>query len=191
MQPRDVGAFASQWRAEVKAAQRLGRRVGAERYVEVRYEELVEDVESVLRRIVAFAGCHTSRQWRITQATSTSRQSPTSRASGSRRRPGCATGACRCPRRTSVRSTALRAISWTSSATSRTSGPVGREGQACVLRRTCSGLAGGQLRAAALAAMAPSSPAPALTSSLPAVAWRAGARGSAGSAARATPSRSR
>jgi len=55
MQPRDVGAFASQWRAEVKAAQRLGRRVGAERYVEVRYEKLVEDVESELRRIAAFA----------------------------------------------------------------------------------------------------------------------------------------
>jgi len=55
MQPRDVPAFAGQWRAEVKAAQRLGRRVGAERYLEVRYEDLVGDVESVLRRISTFA----------------------------------------------------------------------------------------------------------------------------------------
>ncbi|MGZ8692894.1 MAG: sulfotransferase family protein [Gaiellaceae bacterium] len=56
MQPRDVAAFAGQWRAEVKAAQRLGRRVGDERYLEVRYEDLVGDVESVLRRISEFAG---------------------------------------------------------------------------------------------------------------------------------------
>jgi hypothetical protein len=55
MQPRDVAAFASQWRAEVKAAQRLGRRVGDQRYLEVRYEDLVGDVEPVLRRISAFA----------------------------------------------------------------------------------------------------------------------------------------
>ena len=56
MQPRDVGAFASQWRAEVKAAQRLGRRVGPERYLEVRYEDLVADVETALRRICDLAG---------------------------------------------------------------------------------------------------------------------------------------
>jgi hypothetical protein len=55
MQPRDAAGFASQWRAEVKAAQRLGRRVGDKGYLEVRYEDLVEDVESVLRRISAFA----------------------------------------------------------------------------------------------------------------------------------------
>jgi hypothetical protein len=55
MQPRDVSAFAGQWRAEVKAAQRLGRRVGDQRYLEVRYEDLVGDVESVLRRISTFA----------------------------------------------------------------------------------------------------------------------------------------
>jgi Sulfotransferase family len=55
MQPRDVAAFADQWRTEVKAAQRLGRRVGVTRYLEVRYEDLVRDVESVLRRISAFA----------------------------------------------------------------------------------------------------------------------------------------
>ena len=55
MQPRDVSAFAGQWRAEVKAAQRLGRRVGDRRYLEVRYEDLVGDVEPVLRRISTFA----------------------------------------------------------------------------------------------------------------------------------------
>jgi hypothetical protein len=55
MQPRDVSAFAGQWRAEVKAAQRLGRRVGDRRYLEVRYEDLVGDVEQVLRRISTFA----------------------------------------------------------------------------------------------------------------------------------------
>jgi sulfotransferase family protein len=56
MQPRSVAGFACQWRTEVRAAQRLGRRVGAERYLEVRYEDLVEDVEPTLRRISAFAG---------------------------------------------------------------------------------------------------------------------------------------
>jgi hypothetical protein len=55
MQPRGVAGFAGQWRAEVKAAQRLGRRVGDQRYLEVRYEDLVGDVESVLRRIATFA----------------------------------------------------------------------------------------------------------------------------------------
>jgi len=55
MQPRDVAGLGSQWRAEVKAARRLGRRVGDERYLEVRYEDLVGDVESVLRRVSTFA----------------------------------------------------------------------------------------------------------------------------------------
>jgi hypothetical protein len=53
MHPRDVTGFAAQWRTEIKAARRLGRRVG-ERYLEVRYEDLVSDVEGVLRRIAAF-----------------------------------------------------------------------------------------------------------------------------------------
>src|SRR5439155_1843797 len=51
---RSVAGFACQWRAEVNAARRLGRRVGGERYLEVRYEDLVDDVESVLRRISEF-----------------------------------------------------------------------------------------------------------------------------------------
>jgi hypothetical protein len=55
MHPRTPPDFASQWRTEVAGARRLGRRVGA-RYLEVRYEELVADVEATLRRICAFAG---------------------------------------------------------------------------------------------------------------------------------------
>jgi hypothetical protein len=56
MHPRTTTDFACQWRTEVAAARRLGRRVGAARYVEVRYEELVGDVEAALRRICGFAG---------------------------------------------------------------------------------------------------------------------------------------
>jgi hypothetical protein len=55
MQPRSVADFASQWRTEVKAARRLGRRVGQQRYLEVRYEDLVANVERVLRTIATFA----------------------------------------------------------------------------------------------------------------------------------------
>jgi hypothetical protein len=55
MHPRTPGGFASQWRTEVAAARRLGRRAGA-RYLEVRYEELVADVEATLRRICGLAG---------------------------------------------------------------------------------------------------------------------------------------
>lgn len=55
MHPRTPADFASQWRTEVAAARRLGRRVGP-RYLEVRYEELVDDVEAVLRRICELAG---------------------------------------------------------------------------------------------------------------------------------------
>ncbi len=54
MHPRTPAEFACQWRTEVAAARRLGRRVGS-RYLEVRYEELVGDVEGVLRRICDFA----------------------------------------------------------------------------------------------------------------------------------------
>ena len=55
MHPRTAADFACQWRAEVRAARRLGGRVGGARYLEVRYEELVADVEVVLRRICEFA----------------------------------------------------------------------------------------------------------------------------------------
>jgi hypothetical protein len=54
-QPRSAVDFACQWRTEVEAAQRLGRRVGPERYLEVRYEALVADAPGELRRICAFA----------------------------------------------------------------------------------------------------------------------------------------
>jgi Sulfotransferase family len=55
MHPRSPADFACQWRTEVAAARRLGRRAGA-RYLEVRYEELVADAEAALQRICAFAG---------------------------------------------------------------------------------------------------------------------------------------
>jgi sulfotransferase family protein len=55
MQPHDIAGFACQWRSEVKAARRLGRRVGRGRYLEVRYEDLVDDIESVLSHISLFA----------------------------------------------------------------------------------------------------------------------------------------
>lgn len=54
--PRGAAGFAAQWRTEVRAARRLGRRLGADRYLEVRYEDLVRDPESELRRIGDFAG---------------------------------------------------------------------------------------------------------------------------------------
>jgi hypothetical protein len=53
--PRDAAGFACQWRTEVAAARALGRRVGPERYLELRYEELVEDPERELRRTCTFA----------------------------------------------------------------------------------------------------------------------------------------
>jgi hypothetical protein len=55
MHPRTAADFACQWHTEVAAARRLGHRVGS-RYLEVRYESLVDDVEAVLRRICGFAG---------------------------------------------------------------------------------------------------------------------------------------
>src|SRR5262249_59075125 len=54
--PRTAPQFASQWRTEVDAAQRLGRRVGPRRYHELRYEELVVGPERELHRICEFAG---------------------------------------------------------------------------------------------------------------------------------------
>jgi hypothetical protein len=55
MHPRTAADFACQWHTEVAAARRLGRRVGG-RYLEVRYESLVDEVDPVLRRICEFAG---------------------------------------------------------------------------------------------------------------------------------------
>ena len=54
--PRDAAGFACEWRTEIEAARALGRRVGARRYLEVRYEALVDDPEQTLRQICDFAG---------------------------------------------------------------------------------------------------------------------------------------
>jgi hypothetical protein len=53
--PRNVADFAAHWRTDVSAARRLGRRAGPDRYLEVRYEDLVADSEATLRRICTFA----------------------------------------------------------------------------------------------------------------------------------------
>jgi hypothetical protein len=52
--PRTPAQFACLWRKEVGAARALGRRVGATRYHEVRYEELVASTEPTVRGICAF-----------------------------------------------------------------------------------------------------------------------------------------
>ena len=53
--PRTPAQFACLWRKEVGDARALGRRVGPTRYLDVRYEELVADAESVVREICTFA----------------------------------------------------------------------------------------------------------------------------------------
>jgi Sulfotransferase family len=53
--PDTAARFACLWRKEVGGARTLGRRVGARRYHELRYEELVADPNAVVRRICAFA----------------------------------------------------------------------------------------------------------------------------------------
>jgi hypothetical protein len=54
--PKTPAQFACLWRKEVAAARALGRRVGATRYHEVRYEALVADPDATVREICAFAG---------------------------------------------------------------------------------------------------------------------------------------
>lgn len=53
--PRTPAGFACLWRKEVADARGLGRRLGASRYHEVRYEELVASPEETVRAICAFA----------------------------------------------------------------------------------------------------------------------------------------
>jgi hypothetical protein len=53
-QPRTVARFAARWRFEIEAARALGRRAG-DRYLELRYEDLVSEPESELRRACEFA----------------------------------------------------------------------------------------------------------------------------------------
>jgi hypothetical protein len=52
--PRTLAQFAARWRSEVAAARRLGRRAG-ERYLELRYEDLVREPQRELRRICEVA----------------------------------------------------------------------------------------------------------------------------------------
>jgi Sulfotransferase family len=54
--PTDARGFACQWVTEIRAARRLGARVGDARYTELRYEALVADPAAALRRVCAFAG---------------------------------------------------------------------------------------------------------------------------------------
>jgi Sulfotransferase family len=54
--PRTAADFACEWRAQVKAAQQLGRRAGPGRYLEVRYETLVADSTAEVERVCFFAG---------------------------------------------------------------------------------------------------------------------------------------
>jgi hypothetical protein len=54
--PTTPAQFACLWAKEISDARALGRRVGAARYQEVRYEELVGDPEAVVAAICSFAG---------------------------------------------------------------------------------------------------------------------------------------
>jgi hypothetical protein len=53
--PTKVREFACLWRVEVEAARELGRRVGAGRYRQTRYEDLVADPVTVVREVCDFA----------------------------------------------------------------------------------------------------------------------------------------
>jgi hypothetical protein len=53
--PRSPAQFACLWRKEVRSARGLGGRVGADRYHEVRYEQLVADPAQTMATICAFA----------------------------------------------------------------------------------------------------------------------------------------
>jgi hypothetical protein len=54
--PRGVGDFACHWHFEVRAARRLGEAVGRDRYLELRYEDLVAEPERALREVCALVG---------------------------------------------------------------------------------------------------------------------------------------
>ena len=56
--PRTAAQFAARWRTEILAARQLGSHVG-DRYLELRYEDLVADPEGELRRICD----HASLPW--------------------------------------------------------------------------------------------------------------------------------
>jgi Sulfotransferase family len=52
--PRSVGAAAQLWKAHVTAGRDAGRRLGARRYREVRYEDLLDDPETAVKSICTF-----------------------------------------------------------------------------------------------------------------------------------------
>lgn len=54
--PRGLGGFAAQWRMEVEGARSFGRSAAAGRYLELAYEELIEDPPSHLREVCSFLG---------------------------------------------------------------------------------------------------------------------------------------
>jgi hypothetical protein len=53
--PRSAAGFACEWRTQVRAARRLGRKIGS-RYMELKYEQLAGDARDVLTRVCEFAG---------------------------------------------------------------------------------------------------------------------------------------
>jgi hypothetical protein len=53
--PETPAEFAALWRIEVEGGRELGRRVGADRYHEARYERLVAEPERTVREICAFS----------------------------------------------------------------------------------------------------------------------------------------
>jgi hypothetical protein len=54
--PSDVVQGAVVWKRLVRDGRRAGRRIGASRYSEVRYEDVVSDPEGEIRRLSAFCG---------------------------------------------------------------------------------------------------------------------------------------
>jgi hypothetical protein len=58
----DIAAIARDWRERVRSYRAAGGRLGAERYLELRYEDLLDHPEDELRRISAFLKLPFSRQ---------------------------------------------------------------------------------------------------------------------------------
>lgn len=52
--PRSVGTSALQWKLHVRSGQRAGAHLGPARYLEVKYEDLLDDPESAVRRLCNF-----------------------------------------------------------------------------------------------------------------------------------------
>lgn len=52
--PTDLRTAAYEWNRRVGTGRKAGRRLGSERYREVRYEDLIEDPERVLRSVCSF-----------------------------------------------------------------------------------------------------------------------------------------